>query len=83
MLRTSTDAMRSVFARQREHDVSSLVMQLNLRRGRLVELEMVRGEQLLSAPPQVFAEIGQLESEIADLRAALQVRAWRLARNRG
>ena len=74
VLRTSTDAMRSVFARQREHDAGSLVMQLNLRRGRLIELEMVRGEQLLSAPPQVFAEISQLESEIADLRAALHQR---------
>ena len=42
--------------------------------GRLVELEMVRGEQLLSASPQLFAEIGQLESEITDLRAALQAR---------
>ncbi len=51
--------MRSVFARQREHDAGSLVMQLNLRRGRLVELETVRGEQLLAAPPQVLAEIGQ------------------------
>lgn len=74
VLRTSADAMRSIFARQREHDVSSLVMQLNLRRGRLVELEMVRGEQLLNAPPQLFAEIGQLESEIADLRTALHER---------
>lgn len=74
VLRTSSDAMRTVFARQREHDASSLIMQLNLRRGRLVELEMVRGEQLLSASPQLFAEIGQLESEIADLRATLQER---------
>jgi hypothetical protein len=74
VLHTSADAMHTVFARQREHDVSSLIMQLNLRRGRLVELEMVRGEHLLAAPPQVFAEIGQLESEIADLRTALHER---------
>jgi hypothetical protein len=74
VLRTSSDAMRSVFARQREGDASSLIMQLNLRRGRLVELEMVRGERLLSASPQLLAEIGQLESEIGDLRAALQAR---------
>lgn len=74
VLRTSSDAMRTVFARQREHDAGSLVMQLNLRRGRLVELELMRGEQLLSGSPQLFAEIGQLESEIADLRATLQER---------
>jgi hypothetical protein len=74
VLRTSSDAMRSVFARQREGDASSLIMQLNLRRGRLVELETVRGERLLSASPQLLAEIGQLESEIGDLRAALQLR---------
>jgi len=73
-LQTSKDAMRAVFARQREHDVSSLVMQLNLRRGRLVELEMVRGQELLSASPQVLTEIGQLESEIDDLRGLLQRR---------
>jgi hypothetical protein len=34
----------------------------------------VRGEEFLSASPQLFAEIGQLEFEIADLRAALQGR---------
>jgi len=73
-LQTSKDAMRAVFARQREHDVGSLVMQLNLRRGRLVELEMVRGQELLSASPQVLTEIGQLESEIDDLRGLLQRR---------
>ena len=73
-LQTSKDAMRTVFARQREHDISSLVMQLDLRRGRLVELEMVRGQELLSASPQVLTEIGQLESEIADLRGLLQRR---------
>ncbi len=74
VLATSPGAMHAVFARQRDHDISSLIVQLNLRRGRLVELEMVRGEQLLAAPPQVLAEIGQLESEIADLRAALHER---------
>lgn len=73
-LQTSKDAMRAVFARQRDHDVGSLVMQLNLRRGRLVELEMVRGQELLSASPQVLTEIGQLESEIDDLRGLLQRR---------
>jgi hypothetical protein len=66
--------MRLVFARQREHDAGSLIMQLNLRRGRLVELELVRGEELLAASPQLFAEIGQLEFEISDLRSALKAR---------
>lgn len=75
VLRTSADAMHAVFARQRERDVGSLVMQLNLRRSRQVELELVRAEQLLAASPQLFAEIGQLESEIADLRTALNERS--------
>jgi len=74
-MQTSQDAMRTVFARQREHDTSSLVLQLNLRRARLVELEGVRAQELLGASPSVLAEIRQLELEITNLRELLRRRS--------
>jgi len=74
-MQTSSDAMRTVFARQREHDTSSLVLQLNLRRARLVELEGVRAQELLGASPSVLAEIRQLEQEITNLRELLRRRS--------
>jgi hypothetical protein len=68
-LAASPSAMRAVFARQREGEASALALQLNLRRDRLVQLEIARGTELLATPPQVLAEIAQLEMEIRNLRA--------------
>lgn len=55
----------------RDQDVAALTEQLNARRGRLVELEQMRASAFLHTPPQVYAEIAQLESEIAALRTLL------------
>lgn len=68
VLVASSHAMRAVFARQREGEAAALALQLNLRRDRLTELEVVRGQELLATPPQVLSEIAQLETEIRDLR---------------
>lgn len=74
-LAASPRAMRAVFARQREGEAAALLLQLNQRRDRLTRLELVRGQELLATPPQVLAEIGQLETEIRDLRGLWQARA--------
>ncbi len=68
-LAASPSAMRAVFARQREGETGALALQLNLRRDRLAHLEIARATELLATPPQVLAEIAQLETEIRDLRA--------------
>jgi hypothetical protein len=74
-LAASPHAMRTVFARQREGETSALALQLNLRRDRLAQLEIVRGQELHATPPQVLSEIAQLETEIRDLRGLSQARA--------
>jgi hypothetical protein len=74
-LAASPHAMRTVFARQREGEAGALALQMNQRRDRLVELEIVRGQELLATPPQVLSEIAQLETEIRDLRGLSQARA--------
>lgn len=73
-LETSDAAMRRVFARQQPQDTSSLVTQLNARRTRLVELELVRARELTSVSPQVLEEIDLVQSEIAALRTVLECR---------
>jgi hypothetical protein len=73
-LAASPSAMRAVFARQREGETSALALQLNLRRDRLTHLEIARATELLATPPQVLAEIAQLETEIRDLRGLWQTR---------
>ena len=55
--------------------MDSLTEQLNARRGRLVELEVLRSEQLLHTSSQVIAEIAQLETEIEALRSLVVRRA--------
>lgn len=74
-LAASPHAMRAVFARQREGEASALALQLNLRRDRLVELEIVRAQELLATPLHALSEIAQLETEIRDLRGLSQARA--------
>jgi hypothetical protein len=73
-LAASPSAMRAVFARQREGEAAALLLQLNLRRDRLAQLEMARATELLATPPQVLAEIAQLETEIRDLRGLWHAR---------
>jgi hypothetical protein len=67
-LAASPSAMRTVFARQREGEMTALALQLNLRRDRLAQLEIARATELLATPPQVLSEIAQLETEIRGLR---------------
>ena len=68
---TSEGAARRAFVRQQQQDTPSLVAQLNARRLRLVELELVRAQELMNVPPQVLAEIERVENEIAALRSML------------
>ena len=56
----------------RRQDTAALIEQLNDRRSRLVELEMIRARELLGVSAQVLAEIRQTEDEIRELRASLQ-----------
>lgn len=53
----------------------ALVEQLNNRRDRLVELELVRARALTNVSPAVLAEIRQVEQEIAELRRRLGMAA--------
>ncbi len=71
VLDTSDAAMRRAFARQQQRDTSSLVAQLNARRTRLVELELVRAQELTSVSSQVLAEIDLVQGEIAALHTVL------------
>lgn len=73
-LQTSDEAMRKAFARQQPNDASSLAAQLNARRSRLAELEVVRAQEFLTAPAEVFNEIDQLQTEISELRSLLERR---------
>lgn len=68
---TSETAARRAFVRQQLQDIPSLVAQLNARRARLVELELVRAQELITVSPQVLAEIERVENEIAALRSVL------------
>jgi hypothetical protein len=55
----------------RGQDTAALIAQVNDRRSRLVELEVIRARELLGVSAQVLAEIRQTEDEIRELRAAL------------
>lgn len=76
-LDTSNAAMQRAFTRQQSQDRDSLVAQLNARRTRLVELELVRARELTSVSPPVLEEIDLVQSEIAALRAVLNRRPLR------
>jgi hypothetical protein len=52
-------------------DTAALIEQLNDRRSRLVELEVIRARELLGVSAQVLAEFRQTEDEIRELRAVL------------
>jgi hypothetical protein len=56
----------------RRQEAAALIEQLNDRRSRLVELEVVRARELLGVSPQVLAEIRQTEDDIRELRATLR-----------
>ncbi len=70
----SDAALRRAFARQQPQDTSSLVAQLNARRTRLVELELMRARELTFVSPQVLAEIDLVQGEIAALHSVLDRR---------
>jgi hypothetical protein len=53
-------------------DTAALIAQLNDRRSRLVELELIRARELLGVSAQVLAEIRQTEDVIRELRAVLR-----------
>jgi len=55
----------------RRQEAAALIEQLNDRRSRLVELEVIRARELLGVSAQVLAEIRQTEDEIRELRAVL------------
>lgn len=73
-LDTSDAAMRRAFKRQQSQDPGSLVAQLNARRTRLVELQLLRARELMSVSPHVLEEIDLVQAEIAALRAVLDRR---------
>jgi hypothetical protein len=52
-------------------DTATLIEQLNVKRSRLVALEVIRARELLGVPAQVLAEIRQTEDELRELRASL------------
>jgi DNA-binding Lrp family transcriptional regulator len=68
-------AGRDPWARQSEQNLDALSEQLNARRARLVELENLRAREFVHSPPQILAEIAQLEIEIAALRSLVVRRA--------
>ena len=72
--RASSESLRSATESEqmRRPDTAALIAQLNDRRSRLVELEVIRARELLGVSAQVLAEIRQTEDEIRELRAALQ-----------
>lgn len=71
---TSDAAMRRAFARQQSQDTGSLVAQLNTRRTRLAELELMRAREFTSVSAQVLEEIDLVQGEIAALRTLLDRR---------
>jgi hypothetical protein len=56
-------------------DAAALIEQLNIRRARLVDLEVIRARDLLNVSPTVLAEIRQTEQEIQKLLNTLGVTA--------
>jgi hypothetical protein len=72
-LKASQQELReaSELEQMRRQEVTTLIEQLNDRRSRLVELEMIRAREFLGVSAQVLAEIRQTENEIRELRAAL------------
>jgi len=56
-------------------DAAALIEQLNVKRARLVDLEVIRARDLLNASPTVLAEIRQTEQEIHRLLSTLGVSA--------
>ncbi len=71
---TSEAALRTALQRQQAQDIGSLVSQLNARRARLVDLEVVRAREFQDVAPQVLDEIEQLQTEIAELHSLLERR---------
>lgn len=70
--RPSADTVRAASG---DSGLAALAEQLNNRRARLAELELVRAKDFDLTPPQVLAEIAQLETEIAALRSLVVRRA--------
>jgi hypothetical protein len=68
---TSEAAMQKALAVHQAQETGFLVARLNAKRSRLVELETIRARDLLSVSPQVLAEIGRVQGEIAHLRQLL------------
>jgi hypothetical protein len=68
-----SEGLRAVSASEQmsRWDTAGLIEQLNDRRSRLVELEVIRARELLGVSAQVLAEIRQTEDEIRELRAML------------
>ncbi len=56
-------------------DAAALIEQLNVKRARLVDLEVIRARNLLDTSPTVLAEIRQAEQEIQRLLSTLGVTA--------
>ncbi len=71
----SDTAMDTALSQQQVQAASFLASQLNDRRARLVELEAVRARDFLAVPPQVLAEIEQIQSGIVQLRRNLAERS--------
>jgi hypothetical protein len=67
----SETAMLAALSRQQLQGADFLISRLNERRDRLVELEAVRAQDLLSVSPQVLTEIERIQHEIRQLRRSL------------
>ena len=71
---TSERAMRTALARQSSESTASLVIQLNARRARLIELEGVRAREFLAVSPETLEEMAELQVEITEFRGLLDQR---------
>jgi len=69
--RASEDAVRLTLSRQQEEECGFLLVRLNNRRARLLQLEAIRARKLLKAPNATLVEMAQVESEIRQLRRLL------------
>jgi hypothetical protein len=71
--RSASDLARRAASPGREQrDAEYLIAQLNARRQRLVELELLRSRELLATSPAALAEIEQVQTEIGQLRKLLE-----------
>lgn len=71
----SAGALTSPPAPAAVRDAAALIEQLNVKRARLVDLEVIRARDLLNVAPAVLAEIRQTEQEIQRLLGVLGVTA--------